>query len=188
MTTAVTRAFAFVGGTSGTWQVVGTTTVVGESIAAIAGLSIVPDPPDRPIAGTAWVLRGITSHERYVNRAEKDELGRQPPVLGRREASSAALILIRKNPAWWSLPQDERRRIFEEDSHHIRIGLPYLPAVARRLHHCRDISPHEPFDFLTWFEFAPAHAAQFEELLARLRSTREWSFVEREVDLRLERS
>ncbi|MDP9444405.1 MAG: chlorite dismutase, partial [Actinomycetota bacterium] len=45
----------------------------------------------------------------------------------------------------------------------------------------------EPFDFLTWFEYPPQHAPAFEELVARLRQTREWEFVEREVDLRLNR-
>src|SRR5437899_2558752 len=45
----------------------------------------------------------------------------------------------------------------------------------------------EPFDFLTWFEFAPEHATAFEELVAMLRATEEWSFVEREVDVRLMR-
>ena len=44
---------------------------------------------------------------------------------------------------------------------HIATGLEYLPAVARRLHHGRDLG--EPFDFLTWFEFAPEHAAAFED-------------------------
>ena len=83
-----------------------------------------------------------------------------------------------------SRPED-RRAIFEETSRHTAIGLEYLPAIARRLHHCRDIG--EPFDFLTWFEFAPQHAAAFDELVARLRATPEWDFVEREVDIRLER-
>jgi hypothetical protein len=43
------------------------------------------------------------------------------------------------------------------------------------------------FDFLTWFEFAREDAASFEELVRRLRATEEWSYVEREVDLRLTR-
>ena len=64
-------------------------------------------------------------------------------------------------------------------------GLEYLPAIARRLHHGRDLG--EPFDFLTWFEFAPEHAAGFEELVLRLRATEEWAYVEREIDLRLAR-
>lgn len=45
----------------------------------------------------------------------------------------------------------------------------------------------EPFDFLTWFEFPPAAAEAFEELNGRLRATEEWTYVEREVDIRLTR-
>ena len=41
--------------------------------------------------------------------------------------------------------------------------------------------------FLTWFEFAPADEGRFDELLARLRASPEWAFVEREVELRLEK-
>jgi formate--tetrahydrofolate ligase len=68
---------------------------------------------------------------------------------------------------------------------HITIGLDYLPAVARRLHHSHDLG--EPFDFLTWFEYAPTDSEQFEELVGRLRTTAEWSHVDREVDIRLSR-
>src|ERR1700738_1025094 len=67
---------------------------------------------------------------------------------------------IRKSDAWWSMAQDERRAIFEERSGHIAKSMPYLPAIARRLHHARDLG--EPFDFLTWFEYAPEHADAFE--------------------------
>ena len=49
---------------------------------------------------------------------------------------------------------------FEERSHHIAIGLEYLPAVARRLYHSRELA--EPFDVLTWFEHAPEQADYFE--------------------------
>ena len=83
------------------------------------------------------------------------------------------------------LTQDDRRAIFEETSHHTAIGLDYLPAIARQLYHCRDLD--QPFDFLTWFEYAPEDAGVFEELVRRLRSTTEWSYVEREVDVRLKR-
>jgi hypothetical protein len=58
-------------------------------------------------------------------------------------------------------------------------------ALARRLHHSRDLG--EPFDFLTWFEYAPEHSNAFEELVRRLRTTREWDYVDREVDIRLSR-
>ena len=66
------------------------------------------------------------------------------------------------------------------------VGLEYLPAIARRLHHSRDL--FEPFDFLTWFEYAPEQSAAFEELVSRLRHTKEWDYVDREVDIRLARS
>ena len=59
----------------------------------------------------------------------------------------------------------------------------YMPAIARRLYHARDLG--EPFDFLTWFEYAPQDADLFEDLVRMLRSTEEWTFVEREVDIRL---
>ena len=75
--------------------------------------------------------------------------------------------------------------MFETQSHHTEIGLDYLPQIARQLHHSRDLG--EPFDFLTWFEFAPEHTAAFEALLVRLRSSPEWTYVEREVDIRLVR-
>ncbi len=70
-------------------------------------------------------------------------------------------------------------------SRHTAIGLSYLPQIARRLHHCRDLG--EPFDFITWFDFAPRDEPHFDALLAELRSSEEWTYVEREIDIRLER-
>lgn len=162
----------------------------GEPLSAVARVDVVSgtnmgSEPQRPLSG--WSLRGITSNERYVVREEKSQLASKQQGLGRAGASRAALIPLRKNAAWWALTQDERRTIFEEQSHHTKIGLQYLPAVARRLHHCRDLSEKEPFDFLTWFEFAPAHEHEFDRLLAQLRATGEWKYVEREVDIRLVR-
>jgi len=132
-----------------------------------------------------WTLRGVTSNERYVNRAEQKALLERQPPLGRPEATAAALIPIRKSAEWWALSQDERRAIFEERSRPSRRGsstCPRSPAVSTN---SRDLG--EPFDFLTWFEYAPADADAFEELVQRLRLTEEWSFVDREVDIRLTR-
>ncbi len=134
----------------------------------------------------AWILRGCISNARYATRAEVNMLTARQAGLGREQAACAALIPIRKTEAWWALAQDERRAIFEEQSRHTAIGLEYLPAIARRLHHSRDLG--EPFDFLTWFEYAPEHASAFDALLARLRATREWDYVDREVDIRLTRA
>ncbi|MDP2033260.1 MAG: chlorite dismutase family protein [Polaromonas sp.] len=181
------RLFSFVGGDTGPWRVTSARAVTGEPIAQPARLAVVPDLVAGAASPFGWVLKGITSNERYVERSEKDQLLAKQQGLGRPEATCAALIPIRKSPAWWALTQDERRAIFEEQSHHTRIGLNYLPAVARRLHHCRDLSGNEPFDFLTWFEFALEHEENFNHMLAELRATPEWTYVEREVDIRLAR-
>ena len=90
---------------------------------------------------------------------------------------------IRKRDAWWTMAQDERRAVFEEQSRHIAIGLRYLPGVARRLHHSRELG--EAFDFLTWFEYPPEASGLFEDLVRTLRATPEWRFVDREVGIRL---
>ena len=158
--------------------------VTGPSLRAAERLAVL-EGTRAPVAGAAWTLLGVAGHDRYVERREHEELVARSPSLGRSEATNAALIPIRKSAAWWALSQDERRAIFEERSRHIATGLKYLPAVARRLHHSRDLG--EPFDFLTWFEFAPANEAGFDELVAMLRATEEWSLVEREIDIRLER-
>jgi hypothetical protein len=50
-----------------------------------------------------------------------------------------------------------------------------LPQIARRLHGECDLG--EPFDLLTWFEFAPGHEGLFDELLERMRARGEWTCV-----------
>ena len=176
----------FRGGPSGAWQVTSLSPVKGESLAPVHFLSVVNSGsialPLLP-SPTSWRVAGVASHVRYVERAEKTELAAVQAELGRTEATCAALIPIKKSNAWWELTQEERRQIFEDKSHHIAASLKYLPAIARQLYHCRDLG--EPFDFLTWFEYAPEHAAAFEELLAMLRATEEWTYVEREVDVRV---
>jgi hypothetical protein len=175
----------FVGGASGPWRVQRTEPVVGESLPMTERMSMLEGEGARPPADAGWVLRGVTSNYRYTNEVERDALAANQEGLGRPEATRAALIPIRKSEAWWELTQDERRAIFAERSGHIEKSLPYLPEVARRLHHGRDL--REPFDFLTWFEYAPAHAEAFEELVGKLRETEEWGYVERQVDVRLVR-
>jgi hypothetical protein len=181
------RLFSFVGGVTGAWRVVNINTIVGEPIADVSRLDIVTGAVPRVPEGAKWVLRGLTSNERYVTRSEKQQLAARQPTLGRPHATCAALIPIRKTASWWDLAQDERRRIFEESSKHVATGLRYLPAVARRLHHCRDLGENEPFDFLTWFEYGPADSSSFDELAAELRTSEEWRYVDREIDIRMVR-
>lgn len=175
----------FVAGASGTWQVDRIATVVGESLPVADRLMVLEGWQTPVPAQAGWRLRGVTSNTRYTNRPEVDALVARQQGLSRPQASRAALIPIRKTEAWWALAQDERRAIFEEQSRHIGVGLEYLPAVARRLHHSRELG--EPFDFLTWFEYAAEHSEAFEQLVRRLRDTKEWDYVDREVDIRLTR-
>lgn len=181
------RLFTFIGGDAGDWRIVRMEAAVGEPLANAKRLNITSGSVSE-FPNAKWLLRGIISNERYVVRDEKDRLGAKQPGLGRPEATCAALIPIRKNVAWWNLSQDERRNVFEEQSHHAHIGLQYLPAVARRLHHCRDLGENEPFDFLTWFEYAPGDEAAFNKLVAELRASPEWAYVDREIDIRLVRN
>jgi Chlorite dismutase len=181
------RLFSFVGGSDGRWKVTASRAIAGDTLPAVERLSMVAGNIAPVPSAAAWVLRGATSNERYVTRPEKEQLLAKQPALDRLEADCAVLIPIRKKAKWWSLAQDERRAIFEAQSHHTQIGLEYLPAIARRLHHCRDLSEPEPFDFLTWFEFAKKDTAEFDRLLARLRASEEWKYVEREVEIRLTR-
>ncbi len=178
-------SITFVGGEAGPWRVDRMQAVRGEGLPSAERLAVL-EGRDAPVPpGSAWTLRGVTSNERYVTRTEHDALVARQPALGRPGSTRAALIPVRKSAEWWDLAQDERQAVFEERSHHVTVGLEYLPAVARRLHHSRDLG--EPFDFLTWFEFAPRDAEAFEELVGRLRETEEWAYVEREVDIRLAR-
>jgi chlorite dismutase len=174
----------FIGNNTGKWRVLNMGTVIGEPIFTFPYLNIVESSHGKMAEGI-WTLKGFSSNIRYTEKAEKEQLTAIQAGLGRAEATLAAMIPIRKNEAWWALAQDERRKIFENKSHHTAVGLQYLPAIARKLYHCKDLG--EPFDFITWFEYAPEHSNAFEELVTKLRKTEEWNYIDREIDIRLER-
>lgn len=182
-----TRLFSFMGGNTGRWRVTDMQVKVGAPLPAAKRLEIIAGAEMPSDADAAWVLRGITSNERYIVGPERSEMVAKQLALGRPEASCATLIPLRKSAAWWALTQDERQSIFEAQSHHAKLGMQHFPTLARRLHHCRDLAENAPFDFLTWFEYAPAEQAAFNKLLAELRATVEWRYVEREIDIRLVR-
>ncbi|MFJ3485169.1 chlorite dismutase [Pseudomonas sp. NPDC090202] len=187
MTEPSQRLSHFVAGDQGPWLILNDIALVGEALPRAKRLQMSgPVAPERNGA-VDWHLQGMTSHDRYVTREEKRLLIARQPEPGRPGASLAAFIGLRKNPQWWALTQDERRDVIEGQSRHIAIGMRYLPAIARRLFHCRDLATPQPFDFLTWFEYAPEDAQAFDELLGLLRASAEWQFVEREVDLRMRR-
>ena len=166
-------------------QVVSQVTMLGAPIAPVARVGMVAGLLTEIPTSAAWALCGVNSNDRYTTRSEKTELVRRQAPIGRPEATKAALILLRKRPEWWALTQDERRAILEEDSHHIAIGIRYLPAIARRLLHCRDLATEAPFDFIGFLDFASDDERAFDKMMSELRSTNEWSFMDREVDIRL---
>ena len=170
----------FHGGDTGQWRVTRQTVVAGEPIAITDAVSV-----GSPTSPPRWTLRGVVSNLRYTTADERIGLTEKQAGLARAEATRAALIPIRKTAAWWALAQDQRRAIYAR-SQHTPIGMEYLPAIARRLHHSRDLG--EPFDFLTWFEFAPEDEPAFDLLLLRLRASEEWRYVDREIDIRLTRA
>jgi chlorite dismutase len=177
---------SFVAGASGPWRIDRIESVTGDGLQPAERLTVLEGREFDPIESPHWTLRGVTSNPRYTNRSESGALLQKQQGLHRPQSTRAALIPIRKTADWWDLPQDERRSIFEEQSSHIGIGIEYLPAIARRLLHSRDLA--QPFDFLTWFEYTPEHSDIFEELVQRLRRSREWQYVDREIDIRLVRA
>jgi hypothetical protein len=181
------RLYSFLGGSRGPWSVILNRSVSGnEMMPPVPRLDVVQgEPIDTSYA--KWVLQGVTSNERYITRGEKETLAAKQVPIGRPEATHGALIPIRKSAKWWAMTQDERRAILEEQSQHVAKGLKYLPAIARRLHHCRDLREPGPFDFLTFFDYRKEDANAFEDLVAALRQTEEWKYVEFEIDIRLVR-
>ncbi|MES2575263.1 MAG: chlorite dismutase family protein [Bacteroidota bacterium] len=175
--------FDFIGDNSGEWEVTSMRAVKGNPIASVSHLTKVPRHDLVQSETGIWSLKGVISNLRYTEKEDKDKLAAVQQDLGRSTSTLAAFIPIRKSEAWWNLAQDERRKIMENKSQHTHTGMKYLPAIARKLFHSRDLG--EAFDFLTWFEYAPADADAFEELLDTLRKTEEWTYVNREIDIRL---
>lgn len=168
---------SFTAAAAGPWRITSQSAVIGEGLAPASHIAI-----DGNAADAVWSLTGFTSNLRYTTFDERVPLDARSAPLGREEARLAALIPIRKSSQWWALAQDERRAIYAR-SQHMPIGLDYLPQVARRLYHSRDLG--QPFDFLTWFEFPQSAELDFDDLVTRLRATEEWRYVDREVDIRL---
>lgn len=178
--------FDFIGDHSGEWEVTSMTAVKGNPIELVTHITKVPQNDLVQSETGIWSLKGVISNLRYTEKEDKDKLNAVQPDLGRSASTLAAFIPIRKSEAWWNLAQDERRKIMEDKSRHTHTGMKYLPAIARKLFHSRDLGG--VFDFLTWFEYAPADADAFEDLLDALRKTEEWNYVNREIDIRLKKA
>jgi len=125
-------------------------------------------------------LRGVAQHLHYTTAEERADL----TARSRTELSpgvTAVLIPIRKSEAWWQMAHDQRGHHFHAKGGHTAIGTPYADKIFRKLYHARYLG--SGFDFLTYFEFPDAEENAFRKLLAELRTTEEWSFVEDEYEV-----
>ena len=81
------RLFSFIGGETGLWRVTEMEVIVGKPLPTVVGLEIASgsEIPSDPHA--SWVLRGITSNERYADREERRQIVAELLDLGRPEAT-----------------------------------------------------------------------------------------------------
>jgi hypothetical protein len=87
----------FVGGTTGTWRVERISPLRGDSLISVPRLESLDGDPSSLSKKRVWLLRGVTSYERYVTRVERSALVAQQPPLGRPHATHAALLPIKKS-------------------------------------------------------------------------------------------
>ena len=134
-------------------------------------------------------LFGVTQHLVYTRAAERPDLVTHP--LPGQDAVCVVIPLTRSE-AWWQLALDERDAMFRGAGTrpgHVAVGLAFARIILRKLYHGRPL-PGAGWDFVTYFEFAPAHRPQFEALLAGLRDPEknpEWNYIERESEIWLSR-
>ena len=98
----------------GSMLVVSHTTISGQPIARVDAVDMIRGIARDLPADAVWAFHGVASNDRYTTRVEKPKLIRKQAPIGRPEATCSALILLRKRAQWWTLTQDDRRRILEE--------------------------------------------------------------------------
>lgn len=124
-------------------------------------------------------LRGVVQHLHYTTLEERADLTARSRAELAPSGTTAVLIPMRKSAAWWQLAQDQREAHFH--AAHTPIGAPYVETIFRKLYHARYLG--SPYDFLTYFEFPREAEGTFRELLAALRATPEWRYVEAEPEI-----
>jgi hypothetical protein len=134
-------------------------------------------------------LVAVTQHLGYTRAAERSELASTATPGA---DAHVVVIPLSKSPAWWSLAHDERDGLFRgagKAEGHVNVGRPQAKSILRKLYHGRGV-PGAGWDFITYFEFEPALAADFRALLAGLRDPSrnpEWAEVTREAEIWLKR-
>ncbi len=137
-------------------------------------------------------FQGVIQHLQYTSDAQQQELNRRSiPELEPSDHTTAVLIPIRKSKDWWRLAHDRRQVHFQKTSRsegHTAIGLKYVDRIFRKLYHSRCLNAVLSYDFLTYFEFRDVYEKDFRALLAELRDTKEWTFINLEFELWMTKS
>jgi hypothetical protein len=138
-----------------------------------------------PPAAWSAELRGGIEHALSTSDEEQRELH------GRWSKSPwrvAVLVAFAHVPAWWGLPDDQRRLTHlawgPSPKGGRRGGTAVLDRVLRRLY--RAPGPQARWDVLAYFEMQPEDVAHVRDLLAEVRDLRAnpgWGLVEREAEL-----
>lgn len=142
------------------------------------------ESPTRLVPGRGD-LAAVTQHVLYTDAPLRREL---VSISSAESGPVAVLIPISKSAAWWAMAQEERTAQFRSSGSakgHFAIGASYAARIFRRLYHARYL-PGATWDFLTYFEFPREDEPTFRALLAELRDpclNPEWEFVEREVEI-----
>ena len=151
------------GGASGAWQVDRIDPVRGPSLDRVARVAVFDGAAAIAAGSTAdaaWILRGTTGHVRYLeqheNRAGVDPARPRSPGGDARRADpdpqGRRVVGARAGRAAGASRGSARATS--------RSACATCPRLRGACYHSRELG--EPFDFLTWFEFAPEHASAFE--------------------------
>lgn len=133
--------------------------------------------PDLPL-----VYLGRSQSLQYTSPEQQAALAHAHGEFG--AGATTVIIPIRKSEAWWGLSAEDRRAHFRVGAGHTHTGAPYVDRVYRKLYHSRSMGL--PYDFVTYFEFAPEDAGYFRDLLQELRDQNrnpEWRYVEWECEI-----
>jgi hypothetical protein len=138
----------------------------------------------------ALLLHGVPQHLHYTSKEQRDDLAKRSRAeLPPSKDTVAVIIPIRKSPAWWALPHDQRQAHFQKKGDkigHTAIGARYADRIYRKLYHTRYAVETTDHDFITYFEFKRSHTDDFKSLLKQLRDpdqNPEWNFVDREYEI-----
>lgn len=183
--TADEKIFHYVGGTSGPWRITKIDTQIGLPLRAASHVDINVGPLASQPFNASWILRGVASSTRFITRDDASEFTLTSSPSHQSQTPCAALILIRRCYEWWNLDKAERTEFQKDREDLLHTNVPFFSTIAKRFQFQR--KRNESFDFMAWIEYEASDAALLDEIASTFRRSREWFFVDREIDIRMER-